>query len=251
MPNRIIKESICRSDSINELSWFEEVLFYRLIVNCDDYGRFDGRAAVIKNILFPLKDNITTAAIEKAIVKLVSVELVALYVFEGKPYLHLPAWGLHQNVRAKRSKYPAPDVNSDTDDGACTHLHTDVCKCTHMSPISLSESLSESESLSISESELAREFERLWVKYPRRSGKSTALAAFTEAVQEGTQISAIAAGLDAYLRQIEVLETDPRYIKTGARWFSDRCWLDDYRTEPARKKPSNPFLKMLEEEEEQ
>ena len=46
MPNRIIKESVCRSDSIDSLSWFEEVLFYRLIVVCDDYGRFDGRPGV-------------------------------------------------------------------------------------------------------------------------------------------------------------------------------------------------------------
>ena len=36
MPNRIIRESICTSDSVDKLSWFEEVLFYRLIVNCDD-----------------------------------------------------------------------------------------------------------------------------------------------------------------------------------------------------------------------
>ena len=45
MPNRILKESIRTSDTIGELSWFEEVLFYRLIVSCDDYGRFDGRTA--------------------------------------------------------------------------------------------------------------------------------------------------------------------------------------------------------------
>lgn len=41
MPNRIIKESICVSESIDSLSWFDEVFFYRLIVNCDDYGRLD------------------------------------------------------------------------------------------------------------------------------------------------------------------------------------------------------------------
>lgn len=56
MPNRLLRESICRSESIDALSWFEEVLFYRLIVNCDDYGRFDGRPAIIKGSLFPLKD---------------------------------------------------------------------------------------------------------------------------------------------------------------------------------------------------
>lgn len=37
MPNRIIKESIKSSPQIDELSWFEEVLYYRLIVTADDY----------------------------------------------------------------------------------------------------------------------------------------------------------------------------------------------------------------------
>lgn len=121
MPNRILKESICTSDSIDRLSWFEEVLFYRLIVNCDDFGRFDGRPAVIKSRLFPLKDNITTKSIDAAIEKLVNAELVVLYVFEGKPYLHLPTWDAHQQVRAKRSKYPAPDCNLISNDINCNH----------------------------------------------------------------------------------------------------------------------------------
>ncbi|MDE6938470.1 MAG: hypothetical protein K2P28_09920 [Lachnospiraceae bacterium] len=30
--------------------------FYRLIVVCDDYGRFDGRPAIIKGACFPLKE---------------------------------------------------------------------------------------------------------------------------------------------------------------------------------------------------
>ena len=109
MPNRILKESICTSDSIDSLGWFEEVLFYRLIVNCDDYGRFDGRPAIIKNRLFPLKENLTAKTVAGAIEKLASAGLVTLYVFEGKPYLYLPTWNHHQVVRAKSSKYPAPE----------------------------------------------------------------------------------------------------------------------------------------------
>lgn len=109
MPNRILKESICTSDSIDSLSWFDEVLFYRLIVNCDDYGRFDGRPAVIKNRLFPLKENLTAKTVAGAIEKLASAGLVTLYAFEGKPYLYLPTWNHHQVVRAKSSKYPAPE----------------------------------------------------------------------------------------------------------------------------------------------
>ena len=122
MPNRIIKESICTSDSLDGLGWFEEVLFYRLIVNCDDYGRFDGRTAVIKNRLFPLKENLTLKSVESAINKLATAGLVTLYTSDGKPYLLLPTWNEHQNVRAKKSKYPDPEV-------ICNHLQSIASKC--------------------------------------------------------------------------------------------------------------------------
>lgn len=126
MPNRIIKESICTSDSIAELNWFEEVLFYRLIVNCDDYGRFDGRTAVVKNRLFPLKDNVTAKAVEAAVNKLVTVGLVTLYFFEGKPYLQLPTWDKHQTVRAKKSKFPSPCDGVKASEIICKQMQADV-----------------------------------------------------------------------------------------------------------------------------
>ena len=139
MPNRILKESICTSDSVDSLSWFEEVLFYRLIVNCDDYGRFDGRLAIIKNRLFPLKESLTAKAISKAVNTLVTAGLVVLYEFEGKPYLYLPTWNDHQNVRAKRSKYPSPEGCVIAHENICNHMYADV-------PVIQSESESESES---------------------------------------------------------------------------------------------------------
>lgn len=122
MPNRVLKESICTSDSIDQLSWFEESLFYRLIVNCDDFGRFDGRFAVIKNRLFPLKENLTTKNVESAINKLARVGLITLYESDGKPFLFLPTWNEHQIIRAKRSKYPEPEI-------ICNQMHADECKC--------------------------------------------------------------------------------------------------------------------------
>lgn len=120
MPNRILKESICTSDSIDRLSWFEEVVFYRLIVNCDDYGRFDGRVALIKNKLFPLKESVTFTAVENAINKLATVGLVTLYEYEGRQYLQLPTWNEHQSIRAKRSKFPSPD--------GCVKSYEIICK---------------------------------------------------------------------------------------------------------------------------
>lgn len=108
MPNRLLRESICRSESIDALSWFEEVLFYRLIVNCDDFGRFDGRPAIIKGSLFPLKD-VAIADIKKALEKLVTLGMIMVYESQGKPVIQLLTWEKHQAIRAKRSKYPAYD----------------------------------------------------------------------------------------------------------------------------------------------
>jgi len=126
MPNRILKESICTSDSIDSLSWFEEVLFYRLIVNCDDFGRFDGRISVVKNRLFPLKENITAQSVKKAIDKLATVGLVALYTFEGKPFLQLPTWEHHQTVRAKKSKYPPFTNDLQAIESNCNQMQANV-----------------------------------------------------------------------------------------------------------------------------
>lgn len=110
MPNRIIKESIKRSPEIDKLSWFEEVVFYRLIVTADDFGRLDGRIVVLKNDLFPTKDTITKKAVEDAVNKLVSVGLLVPYVDaeSNMPYLFFRRWDKHQTVRNKYSKYPAP-----------------------------------------------------------------------------------------------------------------------------------------------
>ena len=108
MPDRIIRESICTSDTLNQLSDFEERFWNRLIVNCDDYGRFDARPAILKGRLFPLMDGKTNKDMTNALSRLASVGLVELYEIDGKPFLRVVTWDKYQRIRAKRSKYPAP-----------------------------------------------------------------------------------------------------------------------------------------------
>ena len=128
MPNRIIKESICTSDNIDQLSAFQETMFYRLIVNCDDFGRFDGRPKIIASKLFPLKD-IRVQQIEDGLRALTSAELVTLYEVNGKPFLQMKTWDRHQQIRAKKSKYPAPGSNGNQDVNICKQMISDVSKC--------------------------------------------------------------------------------------------------------------------------
>jgi len=124
MPNRIIKESICTSDNLDTLSWQEEVFFYRLLVNCDDYGRFDARPAILRSRCFPLKiSKVTEKQILGWLKTLSHQNLIKIYEIEGQRYLYVPTWEKHQQIRAKRSKYPAPDSNGNhliADDSICT-----------------------------------------------------------------------------------------------------------------------------------
>ena len=110
MPNRILKESICTSETINQLSEGEENFFYRILVNCDDYGRMDARPLILLARCYPLRiGQITEEEIERRLAALVRAGLIELYVVDGTRYLQVVSWGKHQQIRNKHSKCPSPD----------------------------------------------------------------------------------------------------------------------------------------------
>lgn len=106
MPNRIIKESICYSQDINDLKPEEEVFYYRLWVNCDDFGRFDARLPMLKSKLYPLRENMKSSDIKRYMNALIDKGMVEIYSVKGVLYGQVLAWEKHQQIRAKRSKYP-------------------------------------------------------------------------------------------------------------------------------------------------
>lgn len=130
MPNRILKDSICTSSEVEQLSPEAEVFFYRLIISCDDFGRMDARPQILRAKLFPLKiDRIHDDEVSGWLKEAATAGLVNVYEVEGKPYLELTTWADHQQVRAKRSKYPAPDNNNQqvkTSDINCNQVITNV-----------------------------------------------------------------------------------------------------------------------------
>lgn len=134
MPNRIIKESILDSESLSKLSWFEQVLFFKLIVMCDDFGRADARPQIIRGRAFALH-SVTDKQIQESLSHLEMVGIVDLYTVGGKPYLQLKTWEKHQNVRAKKSKYPSLHANESNcmqmyaNENNCMQMHADESKC--------------------------------------------------------------------------------------------------------------------------
>lgn len=252
MPNRIIKESICTSDSISALTDFQETFFYRLIVNCDDYGRMDARPAILKARLYPLRERLTLKEIESALRALATVGCVEVYEVDGKPYLRLPSWEVHQQIRAKKSKYPEPECESIYHESICNQMKSDDYKCPR-NPIQ-----SESNPNRESESKYSAEVETTSAppaaELPLNDGTFFVVSA--EQCQEWAGLYP-AVDVIQQLREMRGwLDANPKRRKTRrginafiVNWLSreqDKGGMTHGRN--AAKRDSNIFLEMLEEE---
>ena len=108
-----IRLSLCRSESLNRLSYFDQCLFFRLIVLADDFGRFDARPAIIKGSGFPLDQSATPEEIMAGLARIESEGMIQIYEVEGKSYLQMSAWNKFQRLRNSKQKYPPPGGFSD------------------------------------------------------------------------------------------------------------------------------------------
>ena len=118
MPNRILRDTALDSDRIAGVDEGSEVLFYRLIMLADDFGRFDGRVSVIRGRAFALRQTVTEKEIERRLSQLSKAQLIQRYKVADKPYISIPRFG--QRQRAEKSKFPAPVSNPLTNDGQMT-----------------------------------------------------------------------------------------------------------------------------------
>lgn len=129
MPNRIIKESICTSENLASLSAEAERLFYRLMVQCDDYGLMMANPSVVRSRCFQLtSDTIKEKQMISWLSELESAGLIFFYEVDGKRYLKYTKWECHQQRRSMNSKYPLPERGSEVliaDDIRCNQMISD------------------------------------------------------------------------------------------------------------------------------
>jgi hypothetical protein len=240
MPNRIIKESICTSENIEQLSAFQETVFYRLLVNCDDYGCFDARVKVVASRLFPLKV-IRPSEIIKALNKLAEAGLIVLYEAKGKPYLKVVKWSDHQRVRVSKHKYPMPE-----DGVLCGELPQVAASCGEMRPESNPIQSNPNpnpnpnptrEPRGESDSDHEARFDRFWDAYPRKESKPAARKAFDKIRPDGELLSRMIESIRRWEKSAQWQENGGQFIPYPASWLNQRKWEDD---PPAGKKKVLP-----------
>lgn len=113
MPNRIIKESIRTSKSINAMTDFQFRMWAYLVTYVDDYGRGSADPELLKGFVFPRRKGVTESTIEKTLAELATIGSIHLYEVDGESYLCFPNWSDHQRIQQKKSKFPPPPAKID------------------------------------------------------------------------------------------------------------------------------------------
>lgn len=92
-------------------------------------------------------------------------------------------------------------------------------------------------------SDLEIRFNNIWKIYPNKKGKPNALLAYKRAIKSGTTDEEIKNGLENYLKEIKIKNTQKNYIKHGSTWFNGKGWEDDYDLIPIQEFKNSKVIK--------
>ena len=235
MPNRLIKESLCTSERINQLSDFHFRLWACLITYVDDYGRGDARAAIIKGRCFPLRDKVTVKDIEAGLYELAAVGCVVLYRVDDGLFLCFPNWEKHQTVRNQKSKYPSPDDGELVEiAGNCMQLNSIECKSSR-NPIQ-----SESNP-NPNPNPMEGMFERFWTAYPRHVNKQGAKKTFEKLKPNEELLGRMLEAIGKQKESEQWTKDNGQYIPHPQTWLNGRRWEDELPRAKMRVLPAQDF----------
>ena len=216
MPNRIIKDSIRTSKSVNTMTDFQFRLWTYLLTYVDDYGRGSADPELLKGFVFPRRKGVTEATIEKALQDLANIGSILLYDVDGESYFCFPNWADHQRIQTKKSRFPSPD------DGALKKSTVSHGESPSESNPIQSESKSKSESKS--ESNVRTEFEKFWSAYPRKAGsKQKAFEAFKKA---DVSLDILLAAIESQKQSAQWSKDDGQFIPHPTTWLNGKRWED-------------------------
>ena len=212
MPNRIIKDSIRTSKSINTMTDFQFRLWTYLLTYVDDYGRGSADPELLKGFVFPRRKGVTEATIEKSLQELANIGSILLYDVDGESYFCFPNWADHQRIQTKKSRFPSPD------DGTLKKV-----------TVSHGESPPESNPIRIqseskSEDNAREEFEKFWSAYPRKAGsKQKAFEAFKKA---DVSLDVLLAAIENQKQSAQWSKDNGQFIPHPTTWLNGKRWED-------------------------
>lgn len=202
MPDRLLRESIRISESIDQLSAFEENFFYRLMVSVDDHGYFDARPRALSKTLYPLKD-VRDCQIKDTLRKLSSAGLVQFFRREdGKLFVRLTNWDRYQGQQSTTPEAETADQD----------------KPKKAAPKPRVSKLSEP---------MKKRFDRFWAVYPRKVGKGKAEDSFAKYKPDDALTDTMIQAVEATKKTDQWQRDGGQFIPHPATWLNQRRWEDE------------------------
>ncbi len=217
---------IIEADDLND---FEKLLFGEIYTMANSFG-----SVFPSNAFLASRYGKSKKTISVTLKSLQEKEYINLkYEYEGKevkrryilPYLHKCKEGIYTDVNTHIHKRKE-GIYTDVKDNISTN------KSVNKSNNNISDK-------SDKESDLETRFNNIWKIYPNKKGKPKALLAYKRAVKSGTTDEEIKTGLENYLAEIRVKNTQQNYIKHGSTWFNGKGWEDDYDLMPIQNQTYN------------
>ena len=239
MPNRIIKDSIRTSKTVNCMTDFQFRLWVYLITYVDDFGRGSADPELLKGFVFPRRKGVTESTIEKALLDLANSGSILLYEVDGESYFCFPNWADHQRIQTKRSKFPAPDkgvilestVSHGESPSESNPIQSNPNTNPNLNPNTNAQGCADVE----------RDFDSFWEAYPKKKAKRDAQAAFKKVK---VPVSVLLSALEIQKKSADWMKNDGQYIPHPATWLNGRRWEDV--AEPVKSEPS---VRELDEDE--
>jgi len=123
MASRLIRDGLVESEPFNSISWQAQALFLRLMLKADDFGRYTAEPRLVRAAVFPIQlDHVSDLDVKTWIEECEEAALIVTYTVKDKRFLEIPRFD--QRLRAKRSKFPAPNRHDSAVN--CPHI-ADKC----------------------------------------------------------------------------------------------------------------------------
>jgi hypothetical protein len=213
MPTRYLKPGIRDSERIESLSCDAEILYYRLLVSVDDFGRMDARPLLVKSQCFPIRLRATADTCAAWMKELESAGLIVTYTVGGKPYLQFMKW--ENKARSQHSRCPDP-----------TQMHTDVS-----GPLTLLPGTGTGTGTDIPSSadadEVSHSFDVFWAAYPKKVAKDDARKAWKKIKFQNGLFEKITSALDRAKKLPDWNKENGQYIPHAATWLNKKRWQDE------------------------
>lgn len=247
MANRMIKDSIRVSKSVNSLTDFQFRFWLYLITFVDDFGRGTADPELLKGLCFPRRKGITEDQITDTLGILASKGMISLYEVEGEPYFYFPKWSDHQRIQTKVSKYPEPPKEPviPVTTPSPTVSHGESPSPTVSQRLETETETNKNYKENINTRARTREssptndaFEIFWDTYPKKTGDiRLTYQEYLFAIEE-TKPEVL---LEALKKQVEAAdEDDLKYFHSADKWLRNREWKKPV-TRSKKKNERRPF----------